>query len=134
MASRPCGPPRLRRRSFAPYTAKRRALAGSRAPQIRRKSTAKTSQWHQAELVPASRWPPARWRSGQLQANFLGQGEVHVLLAHAARLDRRAVAVAQVVQAILHDPFRSAGAGRDEHRFITAKPSRVDIAGMVHEV
>ncbi len=57
-----------------------------------------------------------------------------VLLTNNLLLDRRTEVAFQIVDAFLHDLFRSTGAGGDEYRIDTLEPVILDLGDAIDKV
>src|SRR5215510_9998683 len=81
-------------------------------------------------LFPLIRSAAARRQHAQLAR----QRETHVFLAHRPALDRRAVAVAQIGDALLDHLLGGAGPGGDQHGLVPCEPLRADLLAAVDQV
>src|SRR5262245_50469798 len=67
-------------------------------------------------------------------AQLARQRETHVFLTHRPALDRRAVAVAQIGDALLDHLLGGAGPGSDQHGLVPGEPLRADLLAAVDQV
>ena len=77
---------------------------------------------------------PRRQPGGKQLAQRSGQRKMHVLFADRFFVEGRAEVPLEVLDALLHDVLRRAGAGRDQDRFNAREPLIADLGDAVDQV
>src|SRR5262245_54297752 len=82
----------------------------------------------------AAGWPAPSAAAWCQHAQLTRQRETHVLLPHCPALDCRAIAVAQIGDALLDHLLGGAGPRGDQHRLVSCEPIGADLLAAVDQV